>query len=154
VNGRLDLTVTCRSNDVVWGAYGANAVHFSVLLEYLAGRIGVRVGKMYQISNNWHLYDSVASRFKPSEYRPYPGSVPMGTDWDRWDEDLTMFMDGAESPLSYRNDWFSSVAEPMWAAHSLWKVGDRIGAQLEAARIGAPDWRIAVLQWMDRRMLK
>jgi thymidylate synthase len=152
VNGRLDITVTCRSNDVVWGAYGANAVHFSVLLEYLAGRIGVRVGKMYQISNNWHLYDAVASRFQPVQYRPYPGSVPMATDWDGWDDDLTTFMDGAESPLSYRNAWFSSVAEPMWAAHSLWKVGDRIGAQLEATRIDAPDWRIAALKWMDRRM--
>jgi thymidylate synthase len=52
----LDLTVLCRSNDVVWGAYGANAVHFSVLQEYLAGRIGVDVGVMYQFSNNYHGY--------------------------------------------------------------------------------------------------
>jgi thymidylate synthase len=27
----LDITVCCRSNDAIWGAYGANAVHFSVL---------------------------------------------------------------------------------------------------------------------------
>jgi thymidylate synthase len=35
----LDLTVCCRSNDIIWGATGANAVHFSFLLEYLAGLI-------------------------------------------------------------------------------------------------------------------
>jgi hypothetical protein len=54
----LDLTVCCRSNDAIWGAHGANAVHFSVLQEYLAARIGVGVGTMYQWSNNYHAYES------------------------------------------------------------------------------------------------
>lgn len=58
----LDLTVCCRSNDVVWGAYGANAVHFSVLQEYLAARVGVGVGRMYQVSNNYHAYESELAR--------------------------------------------------------------------------------------------
>jgi hypothetical protein len=29
----LDMQVCCRSNDILWGAYGANAVHFSMLQE-------------------------------------------------------------------------------------------------------------------------
>jgi thymidylate synthase len=152
VGGRLDITVTCRSNDVVWGAYGANAVHFSFMQEYLAGRIGVPVGRMYQISNNWHLYDAVADRLEPVSPRLYPGTIPIGSDWDRWDEDLHTFMNrGLDIPV-YSNAWFSIVAERMWAAHSLWKAGDRIGAQIEASRIEAPDWRTAVLEWMARRM--
>lgn len=52
----LDITVPCRSNDIIWGAYGSNAVHFSILQEYLAARIGVGVGRYYQISNNYHAY--------------------------------------------------------------------------------------------------
>lgn len=52
----LDMTVCCRSNDAVWGAHGANVVHFSFLLEYVANCIGVRVGRMYQVSNNYHIY--------------------------------------------------------------------------------------------------
>lgn len=52
----LDMTVCCRSNDMIMGGYGANAVHFSVLQEYLAARIGVEVGTYYQISNNCHVY--------------------------------------------------------------------------------------------------
>ena len=52
----LDLTVCCRSNDALWGAYGANAVQFSVLQEYLAGRINANVGAMYQVSNSLHVY--------------------------------------------------------------------------------------------------
>jgi thymidylate synthase len=58
----LDLTVCCRSNDAVWGAHGANAVHFSVLQEYLAARIGVGVGVMYQVSNNYHVYEAELAR--------------------------------------------------------------------------------------------
>lgn len=56
--GKLDLTVFCRSNDIVWGAYGANAVHFSMLLEYMANWISCPVGVYRQISVNWHGYVS------------------------------------------------------------------------------------------------
>lgn len=53
----LDMTVLCRSNDIVMGAYGANAVHFSILQEYLAANIGVGIGTYYQVSNNFHAYE-------------------------------------------------------------------------------------------------
>jgi thymidylate synthase len=55
-DGALNMTVFCRSNDMVLGAYGANAVHFSFLLEYLAARVGLEVGRYYQVSNNFHAY--------------------------------------------------------------------------------------------------
>lgn len=63
-NLKLDLTVCCRSNDAVWGAYGANAVHFSVLQEYLAARIGIGIGTYYQISNNFHVYEAELERLR------------------------------------------------------------------------------------------
>lgn len=52
----LDMTVLCRSNDIIMGAYGANAVHFTILQEYVAAKVGVRVGTYYQVSNNFHAY--------------------------------------------------------------------------------------------------
>lgn len=61
-DGRLDLTVFNRSNDMIWGAYGANAVHFSVLQEYLAGMIGVPVGQYHQVSNNFHAYEATLDK--------------------------------------------------------------------------------------------
>jgi hypothetical protein len=157
VNGALDITVTCRSNDVVWGAYGANAVHFSILLEYLAGRIGVPVGKMYQVSNNWHLYESVAARFQPSwlvaDY--YPGATPVGDRWDLWDEDASHFVIHRDDPTAeYHNVWFREVVAPMHRAHTLWKAGDRLGAAQVADAVAAPDWRLAAKQWMQRRSSK
>jgi thymidylate synthase len=61
-DGALDMTVFCRSNDIVLGAYGANAVHFSVLLEYMALWVGVPVGRYRQVSVNWHAYDDATWR--------------------------------------------------------------------------------------------
>jgi thymidylate synthase len=37
----LDMTVTNRSNDLIWGLLGANFVHFTILQEYMAARLGV-----------------------------------------------------------------------------------------------------------------
>ena len=59
VRGDLDMTVSNRSNDIIWGAYGANAVHFSFLQKYIAERLGISVGRYWQISNNFHAYEKV-----------------------------------------------------------------------------------------------
>lgn len=53
---RLNMTVCCRSNDMIWGAYGANAVHFSFLHEFLSRACGLKQGLYYQMSNNFHIY--------------------------------------------------------------------------------------------------
>lgn len=58
-DGRLNMTVCCRSNDIIWGAYGANAVHFSFLLEFMAAATGIPMGVYRQFSNNFHLYTNV-----------------------------------------------------------------------------------------------
>ena len=52
------MTVCNRSNDMLWGAYGANAVHMSMLQEYMALMIGVEVGVYTQISDSFHVYQN------------------------------------------------------------------------------------------------
>ncbi len=52
----LDMTVTNRSNDLIYGAMGSNLFHFSLLHEYLARHSGLEVGTYYHISKNMHLY--------------------------------------------------------------------------------------------------
>lgn len=52
----LSLTVFNRSNDLVWGLAGANAVHFSVLLEYVAASLGLGVGEYHQVTADLHCY--------------------------------------------------------------------------------------------------
>lgn len=153
----LDLTVCCRSNDIVWGATGANAVHFSFLQEWMAARIGVGVGKMYQLSNNWHAYTATLEKigeprvldlYATGEVEPYPiCQVP-----EAWDGDLSEFFLHPDLTWIYNNRFFGNVARPMWATHSAWKSGDRTGAMELAHQIEATDWRRAVMGWMQRRI--
>lgn len=52
----LNMSITNRSNDAIWGLLGANYVHFSFLQEYVAAHLGVGLGKMTVFSNNVHTY--------------------------------------------------------------------------------------------------
>lgn len=172
VNEALDLTVMTRSNDIVWGAYGANAVHFSVLLEYLAGRIGVRVGRLYQFANNWHGYCEVVDNIRKAEWEPnkvqacsslYESDIvrprPMADDWTKFDTDLRRFMfhhndvwGGTEIlpyTYNYNNPWFAEVAVPMMLSWWHYKRKEYAYARLEATHIEATDWREACLSWLE-----
>jgi thymidylate synthase len=65
-DGYLNASVCCRSNDMVLGGYGANAVHFSFLQEYLVDRLrllgmDVRLGFYEQISMDAHVYTELYS---------------------------------------------------------------------------------------------
>jgi len=52
----LNMSITNRSNDAIWGLLGANYVHFSFLQEYVAAHLGVKLGRMTVFSNNVHTY--------------------------------------------------------------------------------------------------
>lgn len=167
----LDMTVLCRSNDIVWGAYGSNAVHFSMLQEYLAGRIGVGIGKMYQFSNNYHGYVEILDKLG-NPYGmvqdPYDNaevySMTMGTDWGHWDEDLGIFMrwhdqlwGGAVLPTiqppNFTNQWFEVVAvNAAMANYFRVRYGDLSGALHWSNNIAAPDWHTACCDWLNRRI--
>ncbi len=164
----LDLTVCCRSNDIVWGAYGANAVHFSFLQEYLAGRVGVGVGVMYQVSNNYHGYVETLDRIGDPSLLPgtdpYEDGlvvpVPIGTNFEAWDDDLRNFMEwhvgGARNQHGLENEftntWFRDVAVPMCCANSFRRDGDIDRALVTANKIAASDWQTAAVNWLCRRI--
>jgi hypothetical protein len=167
-NGSLDMTVTNRSNDLIWGCYGANAVHFSMLHEYVAGCVGVAVGTYYQVSNSLHMYpelpvtqrclasppDVVASLYETGDVSPFP-MFGEGVNQLEFDSDLVLFfanydvgvgfMGGSE----FNTPFFSEVVVPMWNTHQSYK--NKGGAHHEAVYIGAPDWQRAALEWLERR---
>lgn len=164
--GTLDMSVFCRSNDIIWGAYGANAVHFTILQEYLAAGIGVPVGRFYQISNNFHAYMNVLEKLgEPKEFynkyfsgnvAPYPlfnRSIIDATN-KQFDEDLTIFFDEPAAP-GLRSNFLRKVACPMLMAHRAYKKKNDperfITAQEIIAQCVATDWRLAGSQWLYRR---
>lgn len=159
----LDMTVCCRSNDAVYGAYGANAVHMSTMQEYLAARIGVSVGTYTQMSNNLHMYDWSELRVSIESARDtardlyrtekYPGARQLVDDPLTFDGELKQFLadPAADNLQKMNNSHFYAVAQPMWRANEFRKAKDWKEALQYAESIEAPDWRRATVEWLNRR---
>lgn len=172
-DGRLDMTVTNRSNDMVWGAYGANAVHFSYLHEFMARSIGVPQGIYRQFSANFHTYkeqlgkvagladvayDGLTPRdlwahdpYQNETVEPFPlMTVPM----EEWMDDLSMFFSDPFA-VGFRDPFFRRVAIPMYKALRAFKdVGDTERydhALIELDAVKATDWQVAAVEWIMRR---
>jgi len=56
-DGKLDLTIFNRSNDLNWGLAHTNVVQFSVLLETMAMLLDIPVGNQIHMINSLHIYD-------------------------------------------------------------------------------------------------
>ena len=166
--GAIDMTVCNRSNDMVWGCYGANAVHFSFLQEFVAAGIGCPVGTYYQMSNNLHAYmstfDQVASLtdnlptlddpYADGRVKPYPLCQ---TPILEWTQDLGMFMECGPI-IGFRDPFFRRVVTPLWNAYRAYKDGNgvaRYDAALEILQqCHATDWKLACEEWLLRRKTK
>ena len=70
--GKLDLHVAIRSNDVIWGWSGINQFEWSVLLEVMAGLLGLEVGSLHFSTTSFHIYDrhwAKSSKIRDNAYR-------------------------------------------------------------------------------------
>lgn len=166
-NGALNLTVLCRSNDMLFGGYGANAVHMSVLQEYLAAAIGAPVGLYRQFSSNYHVYPAVVGKDVPpyqqlqrlavdaaahdyylqGRVAPFP---LVSTNVETWDRDLEKFFtDPLQSVANYEEVFFAHVAAPVYRA---WYERKECGLDglASAEKIAAPDWNRACTEWITR----
>lgn len=168
--GALNMVVYNRSNDIVWGALGANCVHMSYLQEYMAARIGCEVGWYEQVSANMHGYTktvepvkSLADKAFPSkqhvEQDPYATGavVPfrlVNIDIRDWDTELRMFL-SEPFALGYREPFFRKVAGPMVAAYRAFKQQDNqrrfVDARQYISCMAECDWKLACFQWLARR---
>lgn len=164
--GKLNMTVCCRSNDIIWGAYGANAVHFSILQEYMAARMGIPQGEYRQLSNNYHMYTDIVSREKARDIavecdddnyntgcffdNPVTISKLLRFDSDRnhFLRELHDFLQKPAHEYSYR--LLSQNAVPMCGAWQAYKSTDYRAASDFAEKIELQDWRRACVEWLGR----
>ena len=57
VNGRLDMCVTMRSNDL-WYGFCNDQYQFSKLQEMISNRLNINTGVYYHFAHNMHLYNN------------------------------------------------------------------------------------------------
>lgn len=161
-NRLLNMTVCCRSNDIIWGAYGANAVHMSFLHEYMAAMIGVPIGIYRQVSDSFHAYQEIFEKLRPTAGNSldlYPriardqGVLPQLVDSpERFDRECLQASHYDYGSLA--NRWFVNVFAPMMEAWEAYKAEDLNGALHIVERVGSTDWRIAAKRWLARRAAK
>ena len=176
--GKLDMTVFNRSNDMIWGAYGANAVHFSFLLELVAHFAGLPVGRYYQVSDNFHAYKSVFDKMvdladlAPDPFRfqltgtapydrphikPFP-LVGNGITYEGWMSELSAFLSEGPNTLGISDPFLRRVAGPLykaWVAYKENKGKEKYkAAASHILNCAASDWRMACGEWINRRQRK
>lgn len=160
----LEFTITNRSNDLVWGLCGANAVHMSFMQEWMAGALGVKCGQWNHLSNNLHIYDrhwdlcrNVVRSAEHPMFHPWPGSQPL---LHHANYDCAMvFLDECEQIAQgrkgagheFQSPFLNDTVEPVMAAWEEWKAGNKGDALEIAACIESNDWRRAVVAWYRRR---
>lgn len=157
----LDMTVMCRSNDMLWGGYGANAVHFSVLHEFVAAMLGVRQGTMYQLSNNAHLYKETLPKAPPEiPAEDYGPTVPLFAAMSLVPvEDILADIEAIWehndlrkrfSPRALTADTTATILG-MKRAWRAWKEKNWGDFLIGIGEMEHPDWQRACLEWGERR---
>lgn len=177
----LDMTVTNRSNDLIWGMLGANVVHFSFLQEYVACALGIEVGVYNQMSNNAHVYTETNSGWHPEkwlqEYRTRTMHSPPSLSYDstvrtspllftsdetveRFDSVVKEFVerntsgDRLAQDHTWNNLFLSNTTQPMMHAWHFYKERDFEAALHWCSKIAGADWRVACTEWIERRQKK
>lgn len=164
---RLYMTVCNRSNDIVWGCYGANAVHMSMLHQYVAEMCGFEMGPYHQMSDSWHGYLNTFAK-----YRDYGAAYPMWADHyvdrvatvrrmvhspEAFDAEVKRFVDGTEPDKEIRfligwvNSFFPMVALPLYYAWRHYKERNRVAAMESVSMCDDSGWRIGCTEWLERR---
>lgn len=152
----LNMTVCCRSNDMLWGAYGANVVHFSILQELLAAELGVPMGVYRQFSNNFHVYLDVPQVQEfldtPPTYdhdvyslgsvRPVP-LVAAGESMQDILDDCERFVDNQPTVTHF----LSTVAAPLRDVY----LARKRGLPVDLTPIPDCDWKHGFSLWLLKR---
>jgi thymidylate synthase len=153
----LNMTVFNRSNDAIWGMLGANAVHFSILQEYLAAKLGVQVGVYHQISNNAHIYlNEQWEKIKnaPPAYDYYAsGDItpsPLIEEFDGWESQLIQV---ANDPVNCGSVMcpFLEMVSLGANAYALHKQRAYALAQGVINKVVGQDWQYVMRNWLYKR---
>lgn len=151
----LDMTVINRSNDMIWGMFGANCVHMSYIHEFIARAAGFRQGTYRVFSNNLHFYQDLYPNGQQIwdnlvEHSLYPTAksfpiLSLPDSYVRMRHECIAFMTGFKGVTL---PWLTKVAKPMHDCYLAKSHGARIA---HASLIEDEGWQAAALLWLERR---
>ena len=161
----LDLTVMNRSNDIIWGMLGSNYVTFSILLEYIAGMTGLKVGFYHHFTANAHIYldqfpkDLLQGDWHDEEFLddvvivPASERIPLVTSPENFDDECKRFVADPLSTKRYQNDFFNAIAVPMMHTHNHLKNKELDLALKQADLICQEDWKAGAINFIESSKL-
>lgn len=172
-NGKLCMTVYNRSNDMIWGAYGANVVQFSMIQEYVAAHLGLPLGEYTQVSNSYHIYTegaggAVWDRIKDN----YDGDVNiyddlihntvymLPDDMPAFEHDIRQFFNAYDQfgieelgeLRCWQSQYFNQLIMPVLCIYLIHKQHGPEQALKYTHTILADDWKLACEDWLINRM--
>jgi len=171
-NGRLDITVYNRSNDMLWGAYGANVVQFSMIQEYVAACIGIPMGTYTHVSNAFHVYidgpggdlwGKLLANYEDNRnpYNDVNNIVRMSeSNMDDFKYDLSLFfytydkfgLHEIGEIKCWKSNYFKELIIPMLCVYLVHKQNGPPSALDWTKQIKSDDWRIACNGWLENRI--
>ena len=148
----VNLMVFNRSNDAVYGGVtGANPVHFSYFLQYVAEQLDLEVGRMTFVSNNLHVYLDLYDHWKNMIWDAAI-SIPIRMDYKLGSlYEIELFCTMAEKQGTIDTEGWESrtltfVTIPMFNYWVNRKEHPNVAAEW-INKIISPDWSMAVSLW-------
>lgn len=172
-NSKLCMTVYNRSNDIIWGAYGANVVQFSMIQEYVAAHLGLPLGNYTHVSNSYHVYTdgaggAVWDRIKDNydgDVNIYDNLVHNMTymllhDMGEFEHDIRQFfnvydrfgIDELGELRYWQSQYFNQLIMPVFCIYLIHKQHGPEQALKYVYTIQADDWKLACQDWLTNRM--
>lgn len=156
VGGKLNILTTNRSNDLIWGLCGSNAVHLSLLHEYLACSLGVKVGIWWSVTNNLHIYERHWDMAKGVVANPHLGWLPYAKETTienpkDFVADCVDFCNGQVD--DFRTPFFDGTVAPLIQGWHEWDDRDFDAAEYNISCAESAHWRSAFLRWLRRNKI-
>lgn len=114
-DNKLNMTVFNRSNDIIYGLFGANLCQFSTIQELMASWLGVEVGTYTHITDSLHTYlDSYGSGENKSILDSHPGiGDTVVEDFGMYDESIDFEFD-SEPRMNMSYEKFDAFLSFFW----------------------------------------
>lgn len=170
-NGSVDLHVTVRANDAIWGFSGINFFEWSVLHEIIANSLGWKVGKLSWYVGTFHVYSrhystaekicKIANLKSMYEFNIKPTPVVVGV--DKLDEILNLVFKAEKfskmGEFNKSSEIERGINDPFFKnASVILKIHNALNLNVDSnivtnylRELGETDFHIAAIEYLSRR---